>query len=169
MVDDRVTFFTYLPLAAAGLTRSSSSTTARKLVARSSTGKLALPIGTCTTPLLRAVVRYSTLPPLKSLTALATSVVTVPVFGLGMRPRRPRTRSAQTIGARSTRRRPAAALTGPDSLRSDNRCSLDPPPPCGGTHRPGLAPLEQLTQSVHTIPTGAPGMRWSPPGVGCFS
>src|SRR3984885_13705726 len=37
-------------------------------------------------------VRYSTRPPLNSPTALATSVVTVPVLGLGMRPRGPRTR-----------------------------------------------------------------------------
>src|SRR4030081_2169015 len=80
----------------------SSSTTARKLAERSSTGKLALPMGTWTTPLLRAVVRYSTLPPLKSLTALATSVVTVPVFGLGIRPRGPNTRPRRpTRGIRS--------------------------------------------------------------------
>src|SRR6478609_57494 len=36
--------------------------------------------------------RNSILPPLMSVTALATSGVTVPVFGLGMRPRGPRTR-----------------------------------------------------------------------------
>jgi len=37
-------------------------------------------------------VRYSTLPPLASLTALPTSNVTVPDLGLGMRPRGPRIR-----------------------------------------------------------------------------
>ena len=37
-------------------------------------------------------VRYSTLPALASLTALATSKVTVPDLGLGMRPRGPRMR-----------------------------------------------------------------------------
>ena len=36
--------------------------------------------------------RKSTLPPLMSLTALVTSMVTVPVFGFGMRPRGPSTR-----------------------------------------------------------------------------
>ena len=35
--------------------------------------------------------RYSTLPALISFTALPTSKVTVPVLGLGMRPRGPRT------------------------------------------------------------------------------
>ena len=37
--------------------------------------------------------RKLTLPPLMSLTALVTSLVTVPVFGFGMRPRGPRTRA----------------------------------------------------------------------------
>src|SRR4051812_24063698 len=36
--------------------------------------------------------RNSILPPLMSVTALTTSGVTVPVFGLGIRPRGPRTR-----------------------------------------------------------------------------
>ncbi len=36
-------------------------------------------------------VRNSILPPLMSVTALATSIVTVPVFGFGRRPRGPRT------------------------------------------------------------------------------
>jgi hypothetical protein len=35
--------------------------------------------------------RNSILPPLMSVTALATSIVTVPVLGLGMRPRGPST------------------------------------------------------------------------------
>ena len=37
-------------------------------------------------------MRYSTLPPLKSATVLPTSLVTVPVFGFGIRPRGPSTR-----------------------------------------------------------------------------
>ena len=37
-------------------------------------------------------MRYSTLPPLNSATARATSVVTVPVFGFGIRPRGPSAR-----------------------------------------------------------------------------
>ena len=44
----------------------------------------------CTMPAFST--RYSILPPLASLTAVATSNVTVPTFGLGMRPRGPRTR-----------------------------------------------------------------------------
>src|SRR5580658_5918614 len=40
-------------------------------------------------------VRYSTRPPLNSVTARATSMVTVPVFGLGMRPRGPSTRPSE--------------------------------------------------------------------------
>ena len=48
------------------------------------------PIGTCTLPALST--RYSTLPALISLTALVTSIVTVPVLGFGIKPRGPKTR-----------------------------------------------------------------------------
>ena len=48
--------------------------------------------------------RNSILPPLMSVTALATSTVTVPVFGLGIRPRGPSTRpSRPTLPIRSGR------------------------------------------------------------------
>src|SRR4051794_7142534 len=90
MVDESVTDRTYLPLAAAGLARCSSSMTARTLARSLSPVKLALPTGTWMLPTLS--VRYSTRPPLNSRTARPTSVVTVPVLGLGMRPRGPRTR-----------------------------------------------------------------------------
>ena len=41
--------------------------------------------------------RNSILPPLMSVTALATSTVTVPVFGFGIRPRGPSTRPSRPI------------------------------------------------------------------------
>src|ERR1039458_1306481 len=46
------------------------------------------PTGQCTSAVLS--VRNSTLPAFTSCTALATSIVTVPVFGLGIRPFGPR-------------------------------------------------------------------------------
>src|SRR5437660_95596 len=61
--------------------------TARKFVTSWSRVKLALPMGTCTTPRERVSARYSTRPPLNSVTARPTSGVTVPVLGFGMRPR----------------------------------------------------------------------------------
>ena len=48
-----------------------------------------LPTGTCTSAVLS--VRNSTLPAFTSFTALATSKVTVPVFGFGIRPSGPST------------------------------------------------------------------------------
>ena len=50
-----------------------------------------LPATTETLPVLS--IRKSTLPPLASLTAVATSSVTVPVLGLGIKPRGPRMRA----------------------------------------------------------------------------
>jgi hypothetical protein len=47
--------------------------------------------------------RNSILPPLMSVTALATSMVTVPVFGFGMRPRGPRTLPSSTDLAHQVR------------------------------------------------------------------
>ena len=53
----------------------------------------ALPITKCRFPFLST--RNSILPPLMSLTALPTSGVTVPVLGLGIRPRGPSTRPSR--------------------------------------------------------------------------
>ena len=53
-----------------------------------SASKETLPMPTCAMPNLSA--RYSTLPALSSLTTRPTSIVTVPSFGFGMRPRVPR-------------------------------------------------------------------------------
>ena len=78
---DTVTDRKYRPLAAGGLARWSSSTTARMLATSCSWLNEALPTRMWTLPTLS--VRYSTRPPLNSPTALPTSVVTVPGLGVG--------------------------------------------------------------------------------------
>ena len=80
----------YLPLVEAGRARSISSITAVKLATKSVAPKLVFPMASWTLPYLS--VRYSTLPPLNSPTALPISVVTVPDLGLGINPRGPSTR-----------------------------------------------------------------------------
>src|SRR5579864_2280989 len=84
MLEERYAPLMYLPFAADGL----AFTTLEMIVVAFSTSLLAgneiLPTGTCTRAVLS--VRNSTFPALISLIALATSNVTVPVFGFGMRP-----------------------------------------------------------------------------------
>src|SRR5271168_959494 len=79
----------YLPFATLGL----AFTTLLMMVVALSTSlsaeKLILPTGQWTNAVLS--VRNSILPALISLIALATSVVTVPVFGFGIRPLGPST------------------------------------------------------------------------------
>src|ERR1700744_1234463 len=89
MVEPRVMPFTYLPLAAEGLARITLVITVSALSTSFCDGKESLPTGTCTSAVLS--VRNSILPALISLTAAVTSEVTVPVFGLGIRPRGPST------------------------------------------------------------------------------
>src|SRR5580698_5940553 len=89
IVEVKVIFFTYLPLADAGLALTTAANSAWALPASCSAEKLILPMGEWTMPVLSR--RNSTLPALISATALATSKVTVPVLGLGIRPRGPRT------------------------------------------------------------------------------
>ena len=73
IVDDVAMPFMYRPFADAGRARCSSSSTARVVPQRGSRpGSSPCPSGTCTLPLRS--VRYSTLPPLNSETALPTSV-----------------------------------------------------------------------------------------------
>src|ERR1017187_6722257 len=79
----------YLPLAAEGLARTMDEMTVVAFSTSFSGGKLSLPTGTCTRLVLSA--RNSTLPALISLTAEATSRVTVPVLGFGIRPLGPST------------------------------------------------------------------------------
>mmetsp|Transcript_4572 Transcript_4572/g.11284 ORF Transcript_4572/g.11284 Transcript_4572/m.11284 type:complete len:360 (-) Transcript_4572:53-1132(-) len=84
IVDATYRLFQYTPLAPGGRLASMASTIDLRFNRRSSLPKLSLPNGTWTMPCLSA--RNSTLPPLNSDTALATSVVTVPALGLGMSP-----------------------------------------------------------------------------------
>ena len=87
MVEQMVTLLTYLPLAAAGFALITAWISLLAFSNSLSVSKLALPTGTWITPVLST--RNSTLPAFISFTALATSLVTVPVFGLGIRPRGP--------------------------------------------------------------------------------
>src|SRR6266567_3372906 len=89
MVEVSVIFLTYLPLAAAGLAFTTASITAWAFSASFALSNWILPMGQWTMPALST--RNSTLPALTSLMALATSKVTVPVFGLGISPRGPST------------------------------------------------------------------------------
>src|SRR6516225_1462363 len=89
IVEQMVALLTYFPLATVGL---ALITAVIKLAAFSnslSVSKLILPTGAWIIPVLST--RNSTLPALTSFTALATSTVTVPVLGLGINPRGPRT------------------------------------------------------------------------------
>src|SRR5690348_18294412 len=85
IVEVSVIFLTYLPFAAAGFALTTALISACAFSASFAPSKLILPMGQCTIPALST--RNSTLPALDSLTALATSNVTVPVFGFGIRPR----------------------------------------------------------------------------------
>src|SRR5215213_5910343 len=89
MVEARFTFFTYLPFAVEGLAFTTASSSVCAFSRRESSANETLPMPTWMTPVLST--RYSTLPAFVSRTAVATSKVTVPVFGLGIRPRGPST------------------------------------------------------------------------------
>src|SRR5271169_7093463 len=89
MVEHRVALLTYFPLAAAGLALITAEIKLAAFSTSLSLAKLVLPTGAWIMPVL--YTRNSTLPALTSLTALATSTLTVPVFGFGIRPRGPRT------------------------------------------------------------------------------
>ena len=108
-----------------------------------------LPTRTWTLPTLS--VRYSTRPPLNSVTALPTSVVTVPVFGLGMSPRGPRTRpslptwpimSGVAMATSKSRNPPSTLATrssAPTSSAPASRASAAASPG-GEDHHPGGPP-----------------------------
>src|ERR1700679_1413775 len=80
---------TYLPLAADGLAFSTELMTVMALSTSFCGSNESLPTGTWTSAVLS--VRNSTLPALISRMAATTSVVTVPVLGLGIRPLGPST------------------------------------------------------------------------------
>ena len=73
----------------AGLLRMSASTRVVRFWCSCFSSNETLPMGTWMIPNLS--VRNSTLPPFASVTARATSLVTVPDFGFGIKPRGPRT------------------------------------------------------------------------------
>src|SRR5580704_19688005 len=89
IVEQRVALLTYLPLAAAGLALRTAEIRLDAFSTSLMAVKLVLPTGAWMMPVLST--RNSTLPALVSRTALATSTVTVPVLGFGMRPRGPST------------------------------------------------------------------------------
>src|ERR1700677_3643029 len=89
MVEHNVALRTYLPLATAGLGLITAVIRLAAFWTSLSAAKLSLPTGAWMMPVLST--RNSTLPALISLMALATSTVTVPVLGLGIRPRGPST------------------------------------------------------------------------------
>ena len=76
-------------MAAAGFARTTASMKAWRFWSSASGANDRFPIGACTIPLLST--RNSIFPALSSLTALATSIVTVPALGFGIRPRGPST------------------------------------------------------------------------------
>src|SRR5438067_1939967 len=89
MVEDIYEALMYLPLAATGLALITLVITVVALSTSFSAENEIFPTGTCTSAVLS--VRNSTLPAFTSWIAFATSVVTVPVFGFGIRPRGPST------------------------------------------------------------------------------
>src|SRR3569623_33758 len=89
MVLEIASLRTYLPLAPDGLALTTASTSASKFARRSSAGNDALPIPEWMIPAFST--RYSIWPPLAALTAPATSIVTVPSLGFGIRPFGPST------------------------------------------------------------------------------
>ena len=79
---------TYWPLAAAGFAFTIAPSSVSKFCWSFSTPKETLPIGQWMMLVLSSL--YSILPALASVTARATSGVTVPAYGFGIRPRGPR-------------------------------------------------------------------------------
>src|SRR6185436_17995936 len=88
IVLDTESFFRKIPFVAAGLALFRASTSAARFSRSCSGVNEARPIVHCTTPALSA--RNCTWPALAFFTAPATSGVTVPTFGFGIRPRGPR-------------------------------------------------------------------------------
>ena len=86
-------------------------------------------------------VRYSTLPALDSSTALATSIVTVPTFGLGILPCGPRMRPRRpTTGMRSGVAIATSKSVKPSSMRSARSSAPTTSAPASSASR-ALSPL----------------------------
>src|SRR5215831_410464 len=87
MVEEMATRLMKVPLAPAGRAFCTASANALMFCTRWSAENDALPIPAWTIPAFST--RNSTEPPLAPLTALVTSMVTVPTFGFGIMPRGP--------------------------------------------------------------------------------
>src|SRR6516225_4695849 len=100
MVEEMATRLMKVPLAPAGRAFCTASANALMFCTRWSAENDALPTPACTMPAFST--RNSTDPPLAPLTALVTSMVTVPTLGFGIMPRGPNTLpSRPTSGMRS--------------------------------------------------------------------
>src|SRR5260370_3722408 len=108
IVELSVTPLMYLPLAAEGFALTTLVMTVIALSTSFCGSNESLPTGTWTSAVLS--VRNSTLPALISLTAPATSVVTVPGFGLGIKP----------LGPRTLPRRPTDFIMSGVAMRASN-------------------------------------------------
>ena len=164
-----------MPFAPAGLARVSASISAPRFSCSASTVNDARPIVHCTMPPLS--VRYCTWPALAFFTAVATSAVTVPTRGFGIRPRGPRiwpswptTRMesgvamaisklmlpAFTCSARSskpTTSAPAASASLALSPCANTATRLVLPVPCGSTSEPRTIWSDFLASTPRLIAT----------------
>src|SRR5947209_3699720 len=124
-----------------------------KFSCSASASKEALPIGAWTIPNLSA--RNSMRPPLTSLTARATSKVTVPDFGFGIRPRGPRIRpSGPTLLIMSG----VATATSKSVNPSETRLTRSSPPtmsaPASLASRSFSPAAKTATRTVFPVPRG---------------
>ena len=159
MVELSVAPLMYLPFAAAGFALITLEISVVALSTSFSGVNEIFPTGECTSPVLS--VRNSTLPALISRIALATSRVTVPVFGFGIKPFGPSTlpkrptdfimsgvvisasKSVQfsfwifsTISSPPNKSAPAASASRSFSPAAMTRTFFDLPSPCGSTTVP---------------------------------
>src|SRR6266436_3296811 len=150
-------FFRYVPLAPAGLALTTESMRARTLAAMAFSSKLALPTPACTMPAFST--RNSTAPPLASLIACVTSIVTVPTLGLGIRPRGPKTLpSRPTIPIMSGVAMQRSKLISP-LLTCSARSSAPTMSAPAFLASSALAPLAKTaTRAVRPVPSGRHGV-----------
>src|SRR5690625_1372603 len=148
----------YLPLATAGLSRLTSSIAAAKFSTSCCCEKEALPMTKCR--FAWRSTRNSIRPPLMSDTARSTSMVTVPVFGFGIRPRGPSTRpSRPTLPIRSGVATTASKSSRPpwtSSMSSSSPTMSAPPARASSAFGPAA---KTRTRAVLPVPCG----KWTVP------
>src|SRR6266566_1789385 len=116
---------------------------ARRFSSSASTANDFLPVGACTMPLLST--RNSIFPAFSSLTARATSMVTVPALGLGMSPRGPNTLPS---GPSCPMTSGVATMTSVSSQPSLIFCTYSMPTksaPAASASRPARSPARGLS------------------------